>query len=64
MYKFDINANKKLNDTIVRTIRVSGKTFDKINSIAQKYKTSFNLVTNQLIEYALNEVDDEGTKKD
>ena len=36
MKKLRIEKAKKSNDTITRTIRISGKTFDKINELSEK----------------------------
>ena len=49
MKKLRIENSKKSNDTITRTIRISGKTFDKINDLAEKNDLSFNSVINQII---------------
>lgn len=54
-----ISREKKRKDTLTRTIRFGGEAYDKINELAYKNKTSFNNVTNQLVEYALNYVIDE-----
>lgn len=59
MDKLKITKNQKQNDTITRTIRMSGDTFDKVNNIAEKNGISFNSVINQIIEYGLNNLDDE-----
>lgn len=59
MKKLKINNDNKGNDTITRTIRLSGTTFDKINELAEKNNISFNSVVNQIIEYGLNNLDDE-----
>lgn len=53
MKKLKIEKSKKNNDTITRTIRIRGKTFDKINNLAEKNDLSFNSVINQIIEYRL-----------
>lgn len=58
MNKLKIEKSKKNNDTITRTIRISGKTFDKINDLAEKNELSFNAVINQIIEYGLNNLDE------
>ncbi len=58
MKKFKITKNSKTNDTITRTIRISGSTFDKINELAEKNELSFNNVINQIIEYGLENLDD------
>lgn len=36
MNKFKISKSSKSNDTITRTIRINGTTFDKINELAEK----------------------------
>ena len=59
MEKLKINNDNKGNDTITRTIRLSGTTFDKINELAEKNNISFNSVVNQIIEYGLNNLSDE-----
>ncbi len=48
----------KNNDTVTRTIRISGKTFDKINELAEKNQLSFNSVVNQIIEFGLKNLED------
>ena len=48
----------KNNDTVTRTIRINGETFDKINQLAEKNNISFNGVINQIIEYGLKNLDD------
>ena len=53
MRKLKIEKSSKSNDTVTRTIRISGKTFDKINKLAEKNELSFNSVINQIIEYGL-----------
>ena len=58
MRKLKIENNSKTSDTITRTIRISGNTFDKINELAEKNKLSFNSVINQIIEYGLNNLED------
>ena len=54
MRKLKIEKNSKSNDTITRTIRMSGDTFDKITELAEKNGLSFNSVVNQIIEYGLD----------
>lgn len=56
--KLKIEKSKKNNDTITRTIRISGKTFDKINELAEKNQLSFNSVVNQIIEFGLKNLED------
>lgn len=58
MGKLKIENNSKTNDTITRTIRISGNTFDKITELAEKNGLSFNSVINQIIEYGLNNLED------
>ena len=58
MKKLRIENSKKSNDTITRTIRISGKTFDKINDLDEKNDLSFNSVINQIIEYGLENLDE------
>ena len=53
MKKLKIVKEQKGNDTVTRTIRISGTTFDKINELAEKNEISFNSVINQIIEYGL-----------
>lgn len=58
MKKLVINNSKKSNDTVTRTIRINGKTFDKINELAEKNNLSFNSVINQIIEYGLENLEE------
>ena len=58
MEKLKITGSLKSNDTITRTIRMSGKNFDKISDLAEKNKISFNSVVNQIIEYGLKNLDE------
>ena len=53
MNKLKIIKESKSNDTVTRTVRMSGKNFDKINSLAEKNNISFNSVINQIIEFGL-----------
>jgi len=57
MEKLKIISSQKGNDTITRTIRISGDSFDKINELAEKNNLSFNNVINQIIEYGLNNLE-------
>ena len=54
MGKLKIVINNKTKDSITKTIRMSGDTYDKITAIAEKKGISFNNVINQLIEYGLD----------
>lgn len=58
MRKLKIVKEQKGNDTVTRTIRISGTTFDKISELAEKNGISFNSVINQIIEYGLNNLDE------
>lgn len=58
MEKLKIVKEQKGNDTVTRTIRISGATFDKINTLAEKNEISFNSVINQIIEYGLNNLEE------
>ena len=58
MEKLQIKHDKKGVDTITRTIRINGQTFDKITEIAEKNNLSFNNVINQIIEYGLNNIEE------
>ncbi|MCX8074205.1 MAG: hypothetical protein N2749_01280 [Clostridia bacterium] len=57
MDKLKIVGNSKNDDTITRTVRMSGSTYDKISHIAEKNKISFNAVVNQILEYGLNNIE-------
>ena len=57
MGKLKIIKEIKRNDTITRTIRLSGEIFDKISSLAEENDISFNNVINQIIEYGLQNLD-------
>lgn len=57
MKKLKIEKTQKSTDTITRTIRISGKTFDVISELAEKNDLSFNNVINQIIEYGLNNIE-------
>lgn len=58
MKKLEIKKNTKANDTITRTIRISGDIFDKITETAEKNGLSFNSVVNQIIEYGLSNLEE------
>ena len=62
MGKLKIIAEIKTKDSITRTIRMSGTTFDKISELAEKNRISFNNVVNQILEYGLDNVDMDKTK--
>lgn len=50
--------SKKSNNTVTRTIRISGETFDKISDLAEKNELSFNSVVNQIIEFGLKNLEE------
>lgn len=56
MSKLKIVGKKSTKDSITRTIRMSGDSYDKIISIAEQEKISFNNVVNQLLEYGLKNI--------
>lgn len=58
MGKLTIKKEQKNNDTVTRTIRISGTTFDKISALAEKNEISFNSVINQIIEFGLQNLDE------
>ena len=58
MQKLKIKKPQKSSDTVTRTIRMNGKTFDKINELAEKNYLSFNCVINQIIEYGLENLEE------
>ena len=58
MDKLVINKVNKGNDTVTRTIRMNGNTFDKVSSLAEKNDISFNSVINQIIEFGLEHLDE------
>ena len=45
-------------DSITRTIRLSGKSFDKISQIAEEHEISFNNVINQFIEFGFDHIEE------
>ncbi len=59
MEKLKIAKHSKTNDSVTRTIRISGTTFDKILELAESNEISFNCVINQIIEYGLKNLSDE-----
>lgn len=59
MKKLKIKKPQKSNDTVTRTIRMNGKTFDKINELAEKNGVSFNSVVNQIIEFGISNLDED-----
>ena len=62
MSKLKILKSTKNSDTITKTIRMNGLTFDKIMELAEKYDLSFNNVINQIIEYGLDNLEETKSK--
>lgn len=60
MSKLSILRPKRSSDTITRTIRINGRSYDKINELADKHQISFNAVINQIIEYGLENLEEWG----
>lgn len=58
MDKLKIEKSSKTNDSVTRTIRISGSTFDKISQLADENEISFNCVINQIIEFGLQNLDE------
>ncbi len=58
MDKLVIKKDNKGNDTVTRTIRMNGNTFDKVSSLAEKNDISFNSVIKQIIEFGLEHLDE------
>ena len=58
MDKLKIEKTSKTNDSVTRTIRMSGCTFDKISELAAQHEISFNCVVNQIIEFGLKHLNE------
>ena len=63
MEKLKISNASKNTDTLTRTIRMSGSSYDAIAELAERNGISFNNVVNQIIEYGLSNLADEDLKK-
>ena len=61
MEKLKIVNKKKTTDSITRTIRISGSSYDKISIIAEENNISFNNVVNQIIEFGLDSIRDDAS---
>lgn len=57
MEKLKIEKSSKTSNSVTRTIRISGATFDKISELADKNEVSFNCVINQIIEFGLSNLE-------
>ena len=58
MKDLKIEKAVKAPNSVTRTIRISGKNFDKITELAEKNEISFNAVINQIIDYGIQHIDD------
>lgn len=59
MDKFKIVVpDKKKKDTIIQTIRFSGEDYDVVQELAIKYGVSFNFIVNEMIKYAIKNMED------
>ena len=54
MEKLKIETISKTKDTVTRTIRINGSTFDKIAILDVVNHLCFNCVINKIIEFVLN----------
>lgn len=59
MEKLKIEKSSKTRNSVTRTIRISGATFDKISELADKNEVSFNCVINQIIEFGLSNLEND-----
>lgn len=51
--KFELSKKAKSKDSITRTIRFSGESYDEIEKLAEENDISFNNVVNQMVKYTL-----------
>lgn len=58
MDKLKIEKASKANNSVTRTIRISGATFDRISQLADENEVSFNCVVNQIIEFGLQNLEE------
>lgn len=58
MDKLKIEKASKANNSVTRTIRISGVTFDRISQLADENEVSFNCVVNQIIEFGLQNLEE------
>ncbi len=57
--KFEVQPKPKKNiDTIVQTIRFNGDSYNKIYDLSIKYNVSFNYIVNQMIKYAIDNMEE------
>ena len=64
MDKLVIKKKQKSKDTIIRTIRLSGSSFDMITDLAEENDVSFNYIVNQIIEYGLKVLEEQKKSND
>ena len=56
---FEIKVpTKKKKDTLTQTIRFSGNDYDIIQELSIKYNVSFNYIVNEMIKYALKNMEE------
>lgn len=60
MEKFKINKDEVKISSINRTIRIKPESFEKLMDLSEKNNISFNKVINQCIEFALNNLEEDG----
>ena len=59
MEKFKlVIPDKKKKETIIQTIRFSGEDYDVLQELAIKYGVSFNFIVNEMIKYAIKNMED------
>ncbi len=58
--KLIINKDNEKISSINRTIRINPKVFDKLMELSEKNNISFNKVINKCLEYALDNLDENG----
>lgn len=56
-FKIDI-PNKTKKDTLTQTIRFEGIDYDFITDLAIKYNVSFNYIVNQMIKFAIKNMEE------
>lgn len=56
--KFKIKLPTGNKDTLTRTIRFDGYSYDMIELLANKYNVSFNYIVNEMIKYALKNMEE------
>lgn len=62
MNKFVINADKDKAETINRTIRFKGETYDTLLALSEEHEITFNKLVNQCVEYALENLAEDDKK--